>query len=76
MKRDMELMLSIELQNDDRDTDLQSVGYDESQIDYHLELLIEARLVVGEVHHQMPHSSLYAHQWRLKSRFDHLEPRS
>jgi Hypothetical protein (DUF2513) len=55
MKRDMELirelMLAIELQNDDRDTDLKPVGHDESKIDYHLELLIEARLVVGEVHH-------------------------
>jgi Hypothetical protein (DUF2513) len=57
MKRDMELirelMLTIELQNDDRDTNLQPAGHDESQINYHLELLIEAGLVVGEVHHMM-----------------------
>jgi hypothetical protein len=57
MKRDMELiralMLSIESQDGDENTDLEPAGYDESQIDYHLELLIEAQLVVGEVHHMM-----------------------
>jgi Hypothetical protein (DUF2513) len=57
MKRDMELirelMLAIESQDSDDNTDLEPTGYDESQIDYHLELLIEAQLVVGEVHHMM-----------------------
>jgi hypothetical protein len=57
MKRDMELirelMLAIESQDGDENTDLEPAGYDESQIDYHLELLIEAGLVVGEVHHMM-----------------------
>jgi Hypothetical protein (DUF2513) len=55
MKRDMELvrelMLAIESQDGDNDTDFELAGYNESQIDYHLELLIEAQFVVGEVHH-------------------------
>jgi Hypothetical protein (DUF2513) len=55
MKRDMELiralMLSIESQDGDFNYEsVKAIGYDEPQIEYHLDLLIEARLVVGEVH--------------------------
>jgi hypothetical protein len=55
MKRDMELirelMLSIESQDGDFNYEsVKAIGYDEPQINYHLELLIEAKLVVGEVH--------------------------
>jgi Hypothetical protein (DUF2513) len=58
MKRDMELIreLMLAIESQDGDFNYEStgaIGYDESQIDYHLELLIEAKLVVGEVYHQM-----------------------
>jgi hypothetical protein len=55
MKRDMELirelMLAIESQDGDFNYEsVKAIGYDEPQIEYHLDLLIKARLVVGEVH--------------------------
>jgi hypothetical protein len=55
MKRDMELirelMLAIESQDGDFNYEsVEKIGYEEPQIDYHLGLLIEAGLVVGEVH--------------------------
>jgi Hypothetical protein (DUF2513) len=59
MKRDMELirelMLAIESRDGDDNTDLEPTGYDESQIDYHLELLIEAQL--AEVLNTKAHTS-------------------
>lgn len=62
MKRDMELirelMLAIESQDGDFNYEsIEALGYDEHQIDYHLELLIEEKLVGGEVHHLMGGSS-------------------
>jgi Hypothetical protein (DUF2513) len=55
MKRDMELirelMLAIESQDGDFNYEsVKAIGYDEPQIEGHLDLLIEAKLVVGEVH--------------------------
>ncbi|PSB40887.1 DUF2513 domain-containing protein [Chamaesiphon polymorphus] len=55
MKRDLELirqlMLAIESNGDDFDAEsIEIDGYDSSQINYHLQLLIEAKLAVGEVH--------------------------
>lgn len=54
MKRDLELirqlMLAIELKGDDFDADsIEIDGYDPSQINYHLQLLVEAELAVGKV---------------------------
>jgi Hypothetical protein (DUF2513) len=54
MKRDLELvrllMLEIESKDDRFDhTKLAIDGYDLSQIDYHLQLLIEAQFVIGRV---------------------------
>jgi Hypothetical protein (DUF2513) len=57
MKRDMELiralMLMIESQDQDDDTNFEIAGYDGSQIDYHLELLIESKLILGEMRKYM-----------------------
>jgi Hypothetical protein (DUF2513) len=55
MKRDMELirelMLAIESQDGDFNYEsVKAIGYCEPQIEYNLDLLIEARLVIGEVH--------------------------
>jgi Hypothetical protein (DUF2513) len=51
MKRDMELIraLMLMIESRDDDTDFEIAGYDGSQIDYHLEILIEAGLVIGEM---------------------------
>ena len=54
MKRDLELirqlMLAIELKGDDFDAEsIEIDGYDPSQINYHLQLLVESELAVGEV---------------------------
>jgi Hypothetical protein (DUF2513) len=51
MKRDMELIraLMLMIESRDDDTDFEIAGYDESQIDYHLEILIEVGLVIGEM---------------------------
>jgi hypothetical protein len=55
MTRDMELirelMLAIESQDGDFNYEsVKAIGYDEPQIEYNLNLLIEEKLVVGEVH--------------------------
>ncbi len=55
MKRDMELirelMLAIESQDGDFNYEsVKTIGYDEPQIEYNLNLLIKAKLVVGEIH--------------------------
>ena len=55
MKRDMELIRELMLEVESQDSDfkydtLQSKGYTETQLDYHLELLIEEKLIDGEVH--------------------------
>jgi Hypothetical protein (DUF2513) len=54
MKRDLELvkLLMLEIESKDASfdsTDLKIDGYDLPQIKYHLDLLIEAKLVIGEV---------------------------
>jgi Hypothetical protein (DUF2513) len=54
MKRDLELirqlMLAIELRDTRFSTEsIEIDGYDSSQINYHLKLMIEAELVVGKV---------------------------
>jgi hypothetical protein len=54
MKRDLELirqlMLAIELKGDDFNPEnIEINGYDPSQINYHLQLLVEAELAVGKV---------------------------
>ena len=54
MKRDMELIreLMLEVESQDRDFNYQATrdkGYNDSQINYHLELLIEAELVEGQI---------------------------
>jgi Hypothetical protein (DUF2513) len=52
MKRDMELirelMLAIESRDGSNDSYLEIDGYDRSQIDYHLGLLLEANLIIPE----------------------------
>jgi hypothetical protein len=54
MKRDMELVRELMLAIESPDNSgLEAAGYDESQISYHLELLIEAKLIIGEVHHYL-----------------------
>ena len=55
MKRDMELIRELMLEVESQDSDfkydtLQSKGYTEAQLDYHLKLLIEEKLIDGEVH--------------------------
>jgi hypothetical protein len=56
LKLDIELIRKLMLEIESNDDDfkyepIQALGYDESQIDYHLQQLIEAKLVIGEVHH-------------------------
>jgi Hypothetical protein (DUF2513) len=54
MKRDMELIRELMLAIESQDSyfnheSVKAIGYDEPQIDYHLELLIEEKLVIGQV---------------------------
>ena len=54
MKRDMELIRELMLAIESRDGDfnyesVEAIGYEEPQIEYHLELLIEEKLVIGQV---------------------------
>ena len=55
MKRDMELIRELILAIESQDSDfnyesVKAIGYDEPQIEYHLDLLIKQKLVIGEVH--------------------------
>jgi Hypothetical protein (DUF2513) len=53
MKRDLELVRKLMLAIESEDTNLMEIeGYDSSQINYHLELMIEAKLVEGRVTRQ------------------------
>ena len=58
MIRDMELVrhLMLEVESQDSNftcTPLQKLGYTENQIDYHLKLLVEEKLIDGEIHYFM-----------------------